>query len=103
MKTSPMRKGVGWVVAVAGFLCVGVHAQEIKGQQGAAASATIATVNVSQDSLNGAGGQSVNWLHTNGNYDQTRYYPGAQINTKNVAQLKVAWTYDTKVAVPDVP
>jgi len=97
MKTSPMRKGVGWVVAVAGFLCVGVHAQEIKGQQGAAASATIATVNVSQDSLNGAGGQSVNWLHTNGNYDQTRYYPGAQINTKNVKGLKPAFVVQTEV------
>ena len=97
MKTSPMWGGVGWVISVAGFLGVGVHAQEIKGQQGAAASATIATVNVSQDSLNGAGRQSANWLHTNGDYDQTRYYPGAQINTKNVKGLKPAFVVQTEV------
>jgi glucose dehydrogenase len=66
-------------------------------QQGAAASATIATVNVSQDSLNGAGRQSANWLHTNGDYDQTRYYPGAQINTKNVKGLKPAFVVQTEV------
>ena len=32
-----------------------------------------------------------------------RFSPLKQINTANVSQLKVAWTYDTKVAVPDVP
>jgi glucose dehydrogenase len=80
-----------------GFLSVGAHAQEIKGQQGASATATIANVNVSQESLNGAGGQATNWLHTNGNYDQTRYYPGSQINTKNVKGLKPAFVVQTEV------
>ena len=32
-----------------------------------------------------------------------RFSPLKQINTTNVSQLKVAWTYDTKLAVPDVP
>src|SRR6187455_1801377 len=32
-----------------------------------------------------------------------RFSPLKQINTGNVSQLKVAWTYDTKVVVPEVP
>ena len=31
---------------------------------------------VSQEQLSGAAGDENNFLHTNGNYDQTRYYPG---------------------------
>ena len=53
MKTSPRWEGVRWLIAVVGLLGATAHAQEIKGQQGAAATATIATVNVSQGSLNG--------------------------------------------------
>ena len=40
---------------------------------------------VSQDLLSAAAKDSANFLHTNGNYDQTRYYPGKQIDTSNVA------------------
>ncbi len=36
---------------------------------------------VTQDQLNAAAGDSNNFLHTNGNYDQTRYFPGKQIDT----------------------
>jgi PQQ-dependent dehydrogenase (methanol/ethanol family) len=52
---------------------------------------------VSQDQLNGAAGDSNNFLHTNGNYDQTRYYPGNQINTSNVGKLRPAWIFQTEV------
>ncbi len=38
-----------------------------------------------------------NFLHTNGNYDQTRYYPGKQINTSNVGKLRPAWIFQTEV------
>ena len=54
-------------------------------------------VSVSQDQLNKAGGQNVNWLHTNGDYGQARYYPGNQINTENVKNLRVAFAFQTEV------
>ena len=52
---------------------------------------------VSQDQLNAAAGDENNFLHTNGNYDQTRYYPGKQINTSNVGKLHPAWIFQTEV------
>ena len=52
---------------------------------------------VSQDMLNGAASDANNFLHTNGNYDQTRYFPGKQINTSNVGKLHPAWIFQTEV------
>jgi len=52
---------------------------------------------VTQDQLNAAAGDSNNFLHTNGNYDQTRYFPGKQINTSNVSKLHPAWIFQTEV------
>ena len=52
---------------------------------------------VSQDMLNRAEGDGNNFLHTNGNYDQTRYYPNSQINTGNVGNLRPAWMFQTEV------
>jgi alcohol dehydrogenase (cytochrome c) len=52
---------------------------------------------VSQDALSRAGSNSHEFLHTNGNYAQTRYYPNAQINTGNVARLHPAWIFQTDV------
>ena len=52
---------------------------------------------VTQDQLNAAAGNENNFLHTNGNYDQTRYYPGKQINTSNVGKLRPAWIFQTEV------
>jgi PQQ-dependent dehydrogenase (methanol/ethanol family) len=54
-------------------------------------------INVSQDQLNKAAGDSRNWLHTQGSYAQTRYYPGTQINTRNVAKLRPAFVFQTEV------
>jgi len=48
---------------------------------------------VSQDQLSGAAKDEANFLHTNGNYDQTRYYPGKQIDASNVAKLRPAWIF----------
>src|SRR5262245_23046205 len=50
---------------------------------------------VSQDQLNAAASDENNFLHTNGSYDQTRYYPCKQINTSNVARLRPAWIFQT--------
>ena len=52
---------------------------------------------VSQEQLNAAAGDQNNFLHTNGNYDQTRYFPGKQINTSNVGKLHPAWIFQTEV------
>lgn len=52
---------------------------------------------VTQEQLNAAAGDENNFLHTNGNYDQTRYYPGKQINTSNVGKLRPAWIFQTEV------
>ena len=52
---------------------------------------------VSQDMLSAAGKDANNFLHTNGNYDQTRYHPASQINTGNVGKMHVAWIFQTDV------
>jgi alcohol dehydrogenase (cytochrome c) len=52
---------------------------------------------VSQEQLSGAASDVNNFLHTNGNYDQTRYYTGKQINKSNVGKLRPAWIFQTEV------
>src|SRR6266571_2964807 len=52
---------------------------------------------VTQDLLNRAGGDGNNFLHTNGDYNQLRYYPNRQINRMNVARLRPAWIFQTEV------
>ena len=52
---------------------------------------------VTQDMLDHAYGDANNFLHTNGNYDQTRYYPAQQINRSNVNRLKPAWVFKTEI------
>ena len=52
---------------------------------------------VTQDLLDKAAGDSNNFLHTNGNYSQTRYYPAEQINRENVHKLKRAWSFKMDV------
>ncbi len=69
-----------------------LHAQEVGGgtKYGDMSS-------VSQDMLNRSAGDGNNFLHTNGNYEQTRYYPNSQINTGNVNKLRPAWIFQTEV------
>jgi PQQ-dependent dehydrogenase (methanol/ethanol family) len=78
-------------------LALAAQAQEVSGQKGGSSGAALAAMNVSQQSLNAAGAQSANWLHTNGDYTQARYYPGAQINAKNVKSLRPVFTFQTEV------
>jgi alcohol dehydrogenase (cytochrome c) len=95
---STSRGSLAWLAA-AGCMAaaLGAHAQETQGQQQGTRSPMAASVNVTQDALNKAGGQSANWLHTNGDYAQTRYYTGAQINTKNIKDLKPVFVVQTEV------
>ena len=52
---------------------------------------------VSQSMLDNAGKDSKNWLHANGSYEQTRFYPASQINTGNVSKLRPAFVVQTAV------
>ena len=47
--------------------------------------------------LDAAGGDPKNWIHSNGSYAQTRYYPGNQINASNVGRLRPAFVFQTAV------
>ena len=84
----------------AAFVLTGINAQaqsEISGQATATGLPVPRNVSVSQDQLNMSSQDSVNFLHSNMNYEQTRYYPATQINTRNVAQLKPAFIFQTAV------
>jgi len=50
---------------------------------------------VSQSMLDGAAKDGKNWLLPNGSYEQTRFYPAAQINTGNVSKLRPAFVVQT--------
>jgi PQQ-dependent dehydrogenase (methanol/ethanol family) len=54
-------------------------------------------ISVPQARLDAADKDGSNFLHSNANYAQTRYYPASQINTKNVAKLKPVFVFQTAV------
>ncbi|HEU4385259.1 MAG TPA: PQQ-binding-like beta-propeller repeat protein, partial [Anaeromyxobacteraceae bacterium] len=72
-------------------------AQEVQQKPATTGPAVPKSIDVTQKQLLGADGQSVNWLHTNGGYAQTRYYPGNKINTGNVKKLRPAFVVQTEV------
>src|SRR5450432_459089 len=73
-------------------------AQEVSGSSTTTGSAMSANlVPITQPMLDAAAGNAKNWLHSNGSYDQTRFYPGAQINATNVGKLKPAFVFQTAV------
>ena len=47
--------------------------------------------------LDGAANDGKNFLLTNGDYAQKRFYPNGQINTGNVKRLHPAWIFQTEV------
>src|SRR3990167_4340629 len=86
----------GLVAAAFAFAALNpVHAQEVEPGKAAGAMGAPAA-SVSQDQLSGAAKDTNNFLHTNGNYDQTRYFPGKGINTSNVGKLRPAWIFQTE-------
>ncbi len=72
-------------------------AQEVTGQTAASGSPVPKNISVSQAKLNAAAKDGANFLHSNGSYEQTRYYPASQINSGNVAKLKPAFIFQTEV------
>jgi PQQ-dependent dehydrogenase (methanol/ethanol family) len=91
--------GIRLVVAAAGLtLSVAASAQET-----GTADTTVAKpmssklAPVTQAMLDKAGSDANSWLHSNGSYAQTRYYPGTQINASNVGKLRPAFVFQTGV------
>ena len=93
-KTGLARTAVGAVIACTVISTAG--AQEIEHTTAKAVTSAPATA-VTQEQLSAAASDSTNFLHTNGNYDQTRYFPGKQIDTSNVGKLHPAWIFQTEV------
>jgi alcohol dehydrogenase (cytochrome c) len=79
--------------ALAGALVLSVAGLSLAQAQTKAAPAAPVT----QEQLNAAAKDENNFLQTNGNYDQTRYFPGKQINASNVGKLHPAWIFQTEV------
>jgi alcohol dehydrogenase (cytochrome c) len=52
---------------------------------------------VTQAMLTGATNDSRNFLATNGDLKQQRFYPGSEINRSNVKSLHVAWIFQTDI------
>jgi alcohol dehydrogenase (cytochrome c) len=91
---TPLKLLAATILAAGSFHCA--IADEIQG--GATTMAQPMTPKlgaVTQKRLNGAQSDKADWLLVNGSYAQTRYYPGAQINTKNVSKLKPAFVFQT--------
>ena len=93
-------KRVGIIALTAGIMAISAigHAQEIEGGAGIKPVPVPASMKpVTQAMLNSASKDSSNWLHSNGDYAQTRFYPATQINQKNVKSLKPKFVFQTAV------
>lgn len=87
------------IIGAALLLARGAHqaqAQEIE-HFTPTTTTTAPTKDVTQEQLSAAGDDKNNFLHTNGNYEQTRFYPGKEINTSNIKKLHPAWIFQTEV------
>ena len=89
------RWTLGWALSA---VALGAFAQsEIQGVAAPTGGPVPKTISVPQSRLSAADKDGKNFLHSNMNYAQTRYYPAAQINTGNVAKLKPAFIVQTEV------
>jgi PQQ-dependent dehydrogenase (methanol/ethanol family) len=95
---NPLRiVGFGVATALALACTLPASAQEISGGTTTSAKAMAKGPNVSQAALDNGAKETNNWLHSNGSYEQTRYYTGNQINTTNVGKLRPAFVFQTAV------
>jgi len=92
-------KSFDWMLttAIFTFASVAIATTAVKAQEVGGGPKYGDMTTVTQDLLNRAAGDGNNFLHTNGNYDQTRYYPNRQINVSNVSKLRPAWMFQTEV------
>src|ERR1700722_15037024 len=92
---------IGKTILLAGAMALPLGslalAQETGGGGAAAAASSVPIPTVGQPMLNNAASDSKNFLHTNGNYNQTRFHPANQITTGNVKNLHPAWIFQTDI------
>ncbi len=88
---------VGLAISFIGVLAIAMNASSAKAEEKGTGTLYGDMQLVTQDMLNRAAGDGNNFLHTNGNYEQTRYYPASQINVDNVHKLRPAWIFQTEV------
>ena len=88
-------KLLGAVALTTAFVAT-ADAQEVK-QPATDTAKPIAITPVTQDMLDRAATDGKNFLHTNGDYTQQRFYPNKQIGVGNVARLRPAWIFQTEV------
>jgi alcohol dehydrogenase (cytochrome c) len=82
-------------LSASGIVCAA--AQEIKPPATSLMPATAPGSDVTQAMLDGAARDGKNFLQTNGDYNQQRFYPASQINRSNVSGLHAAWIFQTDV------
>ena len=87
----------GTVMGTALFGMAATRAEEVQGAGAGAAKISAMAKPVGQAMLDDAAKDSANFLQTNGNYAQTRFYPNNQINAGNVSKLRPAWIFQTEV------
>src|ERR1700749_4605090 len=97
MKVIGRLGGFAFAFAFAFATICGASAQELKQDTGTKTTKPANVTAVTQAMLDKAAGDSANFLHTNGDYNQQRYHPAKQINTGNVKKLRVAWIFQTDV------
>lgn len=85
------------VALLAAGMASGAMAQEITGGATTVSKQMKADVNVSQKMLLNTENDKNNYLQTNGGYSNLRYYPGDQINTRNVKNLRPAFLFQTEI------
>ena len=95
MGKTAWTKVLGGTFAIAGLVAAGAFSAGAQEVQGGTLFGDMKTV--TQDMMNRAESDGNNFLHTNGNYDQTRYYPARQINVNNVKNLRPAWIFQTEI------
>ena len=85
--SNPLRiAGLGIATVLAIACGLSVNAQEVTGGATTTAKAMAKSPNVTQAALDNAAKDRTNWLHSNGSYEQTRYYNGPlQIDINSVA------------------
>jgi PQQ-dependent dehydrogenase (methanol/ethanol family) len=98
MSSRLVRLAVAAPAVALALVAVTAAAQEVgAGATTSARPMSASLAPISQAMLDGAGKDSKNWLHSNGSYEQTRFYPGKQLNTENVSKLKPAFVFQTAV------
>ncbi|MDH5556479.1 MAG: PQQ-binding-like beta-propeller repeat protein, partial [Alphaproteobacteria bacterium] len=95
MGKTAWTKVLGGTFAIVGLVAAGAFSAGAQEVQGGTLFGDMKTV--TQDMMNRAESDGNNFLHTNGNYDQTRYYPARQINVNNVKNLRPAWIFQTEI------